>query len=222
MKPSLATRCFALSVLLLPVSGIAAVVTAIPSTPAPGVGDSFFITVSGTGFPTTTSATLGLTFDSAVVSMTGVELAADSPFAGGVVAPSPFHSGDSVSILGPLSGPQPSGDFAAFRVTFRVLAAGNPAIALVDDGGEWGWLGEDDKPIRVTYNQAALLTVPAPTGGQVAAPSPTIPGTPQVAPGEAPPPPAAQDETQGLPSFAILLLGAALVAVAFYVWRLRK
>ena len=126
-----------------------ATVTVVPSNATPSPGETFYVTVSGAGFPSTAGATLGLTFNSAVVTIptptlpNNIALAPGSPFTTGIVgAPNPFSSGDFFSILGPLIGPQPSGNFDAFRIYFTVSPTATPGsqanIALVDDGVDFG------------------------------------------------------------------------------------
>ncbi len=136
-------------------------VVASASNSTPIVGDPFTVTVSGAGFPETAGATLGLSWDSAVVSVTSVDLAVGSPFPT-LVADSPFNL---VTILGPLSGTQPSGSFDAFTITFTTIAVGAANIFLTDDQADFCWvLAADSSCIPVSYIQAnvTVLSLPAP------------------------------------------------------------
>ena len=138
-------------------------------------GATFTIDVSGVGFPATTGATLGLTFDPTAVKVTSIQLAAGSPFTGGTVPsgaqnPPAFVSGDLITVLGPLVGANPSGSFDAFTVTFQALTfAGQKQanIVVVDDGADFTWSdGTTALPIPgITYNQANVIVgnaVPVP------------------------------------------------------------
>jgi hypothetical protein len=143
---------------LLSISGAAlAAATAyvVPSTDKPSEGDTFTVLVSGTGFPETSSATLGLTWNAKVVSVTSIELVSVSPFTD-LVAEAPW---DMVTILGPITGTMPSGSFDAFQVTFKALAKGRAEIQVVDDGADLSWTAADASPIAVTYQQADVEIV---------------------------------------------------------------
>jgi hypothetical protein len=111
--------------------------------------------MSGTGFPETSSATLGLTWNANVVSVTGVALVTASPFTD-LLAEDPW---DLVTILGPITGTMPSGSFDAFQVTFKALAEGKADIRIVDDGADLSWTAADASPIPVTYQQADVEIV---------------------------------------------------------------
>lgn len=148
----------AVAALLLTTSGAAsAAATAyvVASTDKPNAGDTFTVLVSGTGFPETSSATLGLTWNAKAVSVTSVELVTGSPFTD-LVAEDPW---DLVTILGPIAGAMPSGSFDAFRVTFKAIAKGKAEIQVVDDGADLSWTAADASPIPVTYQQADVEIV---------------------------------------------------------------
>ena len=144
--------------------GFASTVTVTPSNAAPHVGDTFTLTVSGAAFPDTVGATLILTFDSAVVRVltptltAGIVLAPASPFTGGIVLPTgnaAFVSGGNFSVLAPLVGILPSGNFAAFQIVFTALALGNANIVLVDDQADFSWTNAATfTAIPATYTQA--------------------------------------------------------------------
>jgi hypothetical protein len=149
-------RYVGLLVLFCSQAGLAAHVSLVPSNAHPRVGEAFSVTVSGSEFPTVFGATLGLTFNDKVISLTGVELTEGSPFTTGVAAKLPFQPGEEINLVGPLQGPLPSGNFPAFRMDFKVLAAGKSSIALVENGGGLMWMDEDRKPIPATYTQASI------------------------------------------------------------------
>jgi hypothetical protein len=154
-------------VLLCSSTAYAATVDIVPSDAHPKVGDPFSLTVNCVEFPETFGATLSLAFNSTVVSVSSVELVPGSPFSGGVVAKLPLHSGDSVSILGPETGPLPSGNFGAVRINFTALAPGKAAIKLLEIR-EGSWSDPKGQPIPVSYKQAQVQ-VKGPEG-------PTAPG----------------------------------------------
>ncbi len=84
--------------------------------------------------------------------------AAGSAFPNLVVAP-PWNR---ITLIGPLGGKQPSGDFAAFRIYFTAIARGKANIALVDAGNtETGWLSEAGDPLvpKATYHQASVIVI---------------------------------------------------------------
>jgi hypothetical protein len=200
--------------------GWAAVVNAVPSNANPNVGDTFSVTVSGVNFPQTLGATLRLTFNIAVVSVSGVELAPGSPFTGGLTATLPFNSGDSIVLLGPLTETLPSGNFDAFRINFKVLAPGNADIALAEDGADRVWLTEDNKPIPVTYHQARVQTAamadrPAAPAAAQSVPSPSTATDTATNAAEAP---AETDNWNGVAA----VLGLIAVGVIAYLWWRRR
>jgi hypothetical protein len=133
-------------------------VNVTPSNTTPSVGDSFTVTVSGVGFPETGGATLGLTFDSAVVKVTGVVLAAGSPFPNLLVA-APWKQ---ITLIGPMGGKQPSGSFAAFKINFTAIGRGKANIALVDAGSAaMGWLDETGDALvpKPAYHQTSVIVI---------------------------------------------------------------
>ena len=146
--------------LLCSSAGLAATanVNVVPSNTTPSVGDSFSVTVSGAGFPETGGATLGLSFDSTVVKVTGVVPVAGSPFPNLVVA-APWNR---ITLIGPLGGKQPSGAFAAFRIYFTAIGRGKASITLVDAGNtETGWLNASGEPLvpKPTYRQTSVIVI---------------------------------------------------------------
>lgn len=143
----------------------AATVNVVPSSNTVTTS-TFFVTVSGSDFPETYGATLGLSFNPDVVNVTGVTLAAGSPFDDISWSFSDNVAGEVefISILAPLTGPLPSGNFDAFRINFSAQTKGLPNIRLIDDGALKGWTGGDFSLIpEITYNQAHIVsTVPQP------------------------------------------------------------
>lgn len=122
------------------------------------------ILVSGTGFPETGGATLGLSFDPSVVQVTGIFLAKGSPF--DYVSWSPIDNVNgavqSISVLAPFVGVLPSGSFDAFRIDFNTVGMGAANINLIEDGVQKGWTDANGSLIPgITYNQANL-NVPLP------------------------------------------------------------
>jgi hypothetical protein len=144
-----------------------ATVTLTASSANAGIGETFSVVVSGTGFPETVGATLKLFFSSNVSVATptltsGIVLAAGSPFTGGIVAPSPFLSGNILSILAPTVGTLPSGSFDAFVINFLQIAPGPGGIVLSDDQGDFSWTDATTfMAIPVDYRQAVVPAPPA-------------------------------------------------------------
>ena len=137
---------------------MAATINVVASNTDPNVGQTFSVTVSGVAFPETAGATLGLTWDATKVTVTSVVLATGSPFPT-IVAASPFNI---VTVLGPLSGTQPSGNFAAFTVNFTAIAAGLANISVNDDQSDFCWTdAQTSACVPANYNQASV-TVHAP------------------------------------------------------------
>ena len=144
---------------------MAATINVVSTNNNPNVGQTFSVTVSGAGFPETAGATLQLSWNTAAVSVTSVVLATGSPFPT-IVAASPFNL---VTVLGPLSGTQPSGSFNAFTVNFTAIGTGggNPPTApanilLTDDQGDFCWTDANTNAcVPVQYTQANV-TVHAP------------------------------------------------------------
>jgi hypothetical protein len=180
MKKLISRQCLALLVLLCSATGFAASVTIVPSTGNPAVGQNFFIDVFGSGFPATAGATLILTFNANVELRTptltnGVKLGSGSPFTDGIgMTPDCeefFASGCSFSVLAPLGGTPPSGDFggfAAVRIGFKALAVGDANIRIFDDQNDFSWTDATTSlPIPVTYNQANVNVAPIPVPAAV-------------------------------------------------------
>ncbi|MEQ1801024.1 MAG: dockerin type I domain-containing protein [Gammaproteobacteria bacterium] len=142
----------------------AATVSVTPSNATPNIGDTFYVTVSGAGFPEVAGAVLLLNFNSAVVSVktptlsNGIVLAPGSPFGGGIIADSPFLSGGQLVFLAPNPPlPMPAGSFDAIRVYFTVVGFGAANILLVQDGLDNAWTDANTfEPIPVTYTQAVV------------------------------------------------------------------
>ena len=170
MKKFITKQSLAVAALLFSSTGFAATITVTPSATIVAPGQTFSLTVSGTGFPETVGATLKLFFNSNVSVVTptltaGIVLAAGTPFTGGIVAPSPFLSGNILSILAPTVGTLPSGSFNAFVINMVANASGDGAagIVLSDDQGDFSWTDATTfLAIPVTYTQANVSVVPAP------------------------------------------------------------
>ncbi len=174
MKKFISKQSLAVVALLFSSTGFAATVTVTPSNPNPNVGDTFSLTVSGTGFPDTVGATLKILFNSnvSIVSPTlpgGIALAAGSPFTGGIAysGTNPFPSGGIFSVLAPTVGTLPSGSFNAFVINFVANAAGAAGIVLSDDQSDFSWTDATTfLAIPVDYTQANVVVqgavVPAP------------------------------------------------------------
>ena len=150
---------------------LAATVSVVPSNANPTPASTFSVTVSGVfGATTTAGATLGLTWNTAVVAVTSVVLATGSPFPT-IVAASPFNL---VTVLGPLTGAQPSGNFDAFVVNFNAIAPGAANIVLVDDQGDFCWtVAVCSACVPTTYTQANVTVgaVPVPAAAWLLAPA---------------------------------------------------
>ena len=163
MKVSFARLVAGVLSLLCSATGYAASVTVTFSNGSPNIGDTFSVAVSGTGFPETVGATLKLSFNSAAVSVVtptltnGIVLAAGSPFTGGIVAPSPFLSGNILNVLAPTVGTLPSGSFDAFVINFLKTGPGLGNIQLVDDGNDFSWTDATTfMAIPVTYTNRVV------------------------------------------------------------------
>lgn len=156
----ISSKLLAVGALLASSASMAASVTVVPSSATPTVGSSFSVIVHGDGFPSTAGATLGLTWNSAVASVTSIVLAPGSTFTGGVVAAAPWNP---ISIIGPLVGTLPSGSFDSFQINFQALAAGAANIQLVDDQADLCWTDAVTNfcVAPITYQQANV-TVTAP------------------------------------------------------------
>ena len=148
----------------------AATVNVVPSSNTVNPFNYFSVLVSGSGFPETGGATLGLSFDPSVVKISGISLATGSPF--DYVSSSAFDNVTGqvqfISLLAPLVGALPSGNFDAFRIDFNSMGAGAANISLIEDGVITGWTDASASPISgITYNQANVTgtVVPLPAAG---------------------------------------------------------
>lgn len=151
----------------------AVTVNVVPDNSSVGLNDTFSVLVSGVDFPETGGATLGLTFDETVINVTGFSLATGSPFDS--ITPTTPSASDNVNgevgfitVLAPLVGALPSGDFDAFVIDFIAVGAGTSAINLIDDGTIKGWTASDFSLISpITYNQGevTVTSVPLPAAG---------------------------------------------------------
>jgi hypothetical protein len=155
MSNGSARLCLGLLGLLCSSAIWASTVDIVPSNSHPKVGESFSLTVNCVEFPETFGATLNLSFNSAVVSVSSVELVPGSPFTSGVVAKLPLHSGDSFTVLGPETGSLPSGNFSGFRINFTALAPGKADIMLFEVR-PGSWSDPKGQPIPATYKQAEI------------------------------------------------------------------
>jgi hypothetical protein len=171
MKKFISKQSLAVAALLFSSTGFAATVTVTPSATIVAPGQTFSLTVSGTGFPDTVGATLKLFFNSNVSVVTptltaGIVLAAGTPFTGGIVAPSPFLSGNILSVLAPTVGTLPNGSFNAFVINMiaNATSPGDAGIILFDDQSDFSWTDAGTfGAIQVDYTQASVSTVvPAP------------------------------------------------------------
>ena len=155
--------------------GYAATVTITPSVLIANPGTQFSVLVSGTGFPNTSAADLNLTFNAQAVKVltptltAGIVLAAGSPFTNGVIADSPFLSGNAngIQVLAGFA-TTPNGSFDVIRINFEVLAnptGPNPELPLADIQitSRDGWTDADTfEVIPVNYIQSANVVVPVP------------------------------------------------------------
>lgn len=142
----------------------------------PEVGESFYVTVSGVDMPKNDGASLGLVWNSAVVSVTGIALAPRSPFdflTSNAPANSAFtfaKNEGNVCEQGPCS-------FDAVRINFKVIGKGKANIIIKDDGASLGWSNPDDPNFgmfpTMDYNQTTVVV--GPFSGDTAAPAePTV------------------------------------------------
>ena len=181
MKKFISRQSFLALALLFSSTGFAATVTVVPhfsNNTGCGpvcnvsVGDTFYIEVVGNGFPDTVGATLKLAFNSNVSVLiptltAGIVLAPGSAFTGGIALPlgnALFVSGGNLTVLAPLVGTLPTGNFgAAFRVFFKANAPGAAGITLIDDQADFSWTDATTfLAIPATYTQATVNVVPAP------------------------------------------------------------
>lgn len=143
----------------------AATVHLNPLTPTVTVGDSFSVGVHAAGFPETGGATLGLEFNASVIHLTGLTLTPGTPF--DTLSPTAFDNVvgkvDLISILAPLMGSLPAGDFDVFTMKFTAVGAGQSPVTLIDNGGIKSWTGSDFSPIKgITYQQGLVTVQPIP------------------------------------------------------------
>lgn len=177
MNGLVAKRSLAVLSLLCSSAGYSATVTVnlsensgIANDGLVNVGDVFSLTVSGADFPATVGATLKLLFNDVAVGVAqptrvnGIVLASGSPFTGGVfVDPGPYPSGRIFSVVVPVVGALPSGNFDAFVINFTALAAGPANTVIFDDQFDFSWTdGATFLPIPVTYTQADVTVIPVP------------------------------------------------------------
>ena len=159
-------------------TGFAATVQVVPSTATPIAGSTFYIDVFGNGFPDVVGATLKMSFNPnvSVVSpaVTAGFSTAGGQFTGGVAIPptcTPTYvsgTGCNFSILGPLVGTLPTGNFGgvpAVRITFNALAAGAANIQILDDQSDFCFTDTNFGCVPTTYTQASVVVqsaVPVP------------------------------------------------------------
>jgi len=134
--------------------------------------NTFSAFISSLDIPETGGATLGLTFNANVIHVTGLSLAPSSPF--DTISPSAIDNVNGqiefISLLPPLYGALPSGNFDVFSIDFLAVAPGFSAISLIDDAADGrnpgdvkGWTGTDFLLIEnIVYNQGEVTVVPLP------------------------------------------------------------
>ena len=149
--------------LLASSAGMAASVSAVPSSNNVQAGEAFSVIIHGDNFPHVAGATLHFSYDATRLSVVSIDLAPGSPFTGGVVASSPW---DPISIIGPLVGTLPSGSFDTFRLNFQVLAnapLGAAPVSLIDDGFDFCWSDANTFECvpNVSYTQPNITVVGA-------------------------------------------------------------
>ena len=172
MKPSTITNSLGAFALLFSSIGFAANVTVVPSNATPIIGSTFYVDLFGNGFPDVVGATLQLTFNSYRVSIVSPAVTAGfstagGQFTGGVAIPptcTPVYvSGASCnfSILGPLVGTLPTGNFGgvqAVRISFIALASGFANIQVIDDGADFSFTDATTfGAVPTTYTQANVF-----------------------------------------------------------------
>jgi len=175
MKKFISRQFIGVLALLFSSAGMAASIIVTPSTANPIEGDPFSVTVSGVDFPSTAGATLRLSWNP-TVNVTSIVLAAGSPFTGGIVAgPFPTTSPTLVTVLGPLVGTLPSGNFDAFTINFDALTPGDAGIVLFDDGADLCWTDAVTfgcvTPANYTQASVNVNPVPAPAAAWLIAPA---------------------------------------------------
>ena len=171
MRMSISRTCFVVFALLCSSVGLAATVNVVPSTATPNIGDMFTVTIQGDSFPANVGPSLGLSFDSAVVSYVSTALPATGPFSSGAGAFLTLFpgAGTPTDIFVTPSG-SPSGSFDAFIITFMAIAPGAANILILDDcvsvatcpTAARAWFDDVNfEGILANYNQANV-TVTAP------------------------------------------------------------
>lgn len=158
--------CSCLVFMMAVATAQAATINVVSSAVFPS-GD-FSVLVSGSDFPETAGATLGLRFDPNVVNVSGISLAAGSPF--DVIDSSAFDNTtgevEFITVLPPIDQTLPSGNFDAFRIFFTAVVNGPAAIDVFEDGALRGWVGADGALISgIDYNQTdVMVPLPATAG----------------------------------------------------------
>jgi hypothetical protein len=142
-------------------ASMAATVTIVPSNTDVFPDNTFTVTIHGDGFPETAGATLGLSFNSSMVSFVGAALPATGPFSaamGSFLVPHPSTGAPATfDILAPLARTAPSGSFDAAIFTFRWIsfAVGYANIQFIDNQNTLAWFDANTfDPIPVAYTQA--------------------------------------------------------------------
>ena len=162
-------RRYALAGMALMVMSSAQAANVVLSLPGDSFapGEVFTMDVDAFDFPNTGGATLGLVFDAAVVD---IDSASDfrlngSPFTGSLTATENGPGDWTVSLLAPLLGPDPFGDFKVFEVDFTAGQAGITTIELVDEETPLkGWFDSNFNVITgVTYNLPEVRVVAVPS-----------------------------------------------------------
>ena len=158
MKNVIAAGMLAVLALLCSPPGIAATVTimVVPSALTLEVGDTFTVRITA-DVPNTFAATMGLTFNSAVVSyVRGVALAPWNVF----VKSSPTTANPTVfDVETPSATAANPGVYNVAELTFQAIAGGAANILINDDGGQaTGWFDADTAEyIPNTYTQASIV-----------------------------------------------------------------
>jgi len=164
---------FAATVEVRPVAGTGVTLGAGCCTATVDPGAAFSLIVHGDGFPSTAGATLGFSWNPAVVNVVSIVGAPGSTFTGGVVAAAPWNP---ISILGPLVGTLPSGSFDSFQVNMQAVGTGAANIMFIDDQSDlcWSDAATFGCVTPVTYTQADITVgaaVPVPAAAWLIAPA---------------------------------------------------
>lgn len=161
MRTSIITKTLGVLALLGSSAGMAATVTITPSSSLVTPGETFTLTVTA-NVPNTFAATMGLSFDSAVVSyVSGIALAPWNVF----VKNSPTTANPTVfDVETPAATAANPGVYNVAQLTFQAIAGGAANIVINDDGGNaTGWFDADTADyIPNEYTQANVQVVPAP------------------------------------------------------------